>query len=71
MEMADEIIKELWIIKDKIAGEYGYDVKALVDHLRTKKHREDQLVVDLRSLKQTAKSVKEEVGTSSPPQHSR
>jgi hypothetical protein len=71
MEMADEIIKELWIIKDKIAGEYGYDVKALVDHLRTKKHREDQLVADLRSLKQTAKSVKEEVGTSSPPQHSR
>ena len=69
--MADEIIKELWTIKDKMAGEYGYDVKALVDHLRTKKHREDQLVIDLRSLKQIAKSDKKEVRTSSPPQLSR
>jgi hypothetical protein len=69
--MADEIIKELWTIKDKMAGEYGYDVKALVDHLRTKKHREDQLVVDLRSLKENAKLGKKKVGTSSHPQHTR
>ncbi|KAF0119980.1 MAG: hypothetical protein FD151_1815, partial [bacterium] len=26
--MADEIIKELWKIKDGIANEHGYDVKA-------------------------------------------
>ena len=70
MELADEIIKELWGIKDKMAGEYGYDVKALVDDLRTKKHREDQIVVDLRSLKENAKLGKKEVGTSSLPQHS-
>jgi hypothetical protein len=53
--MADEIIKELWEVKDAIADEYGCDVRALVAHLRTKKHEEDGQVVDLRSIKQTAK----------------
>ena len=66
LEMADEIIKELWGIKDKMAGEYGYDVKALVDHLRKKKHREDQPVVDLRSSRLNSKSEKKEMGTPSP-----
>jgi len=51
--MADEIIKALWKIKDGIANEHGYDVKALVAHLRSKKHKPDQQVVDLRSMKQT------------------
>ena len=34
--MSDEIIKELWQIKDNIAREHGYDIDALVAHLRTK-----------------------------------
>jgi hypothetical protein len=54
MKMADEIIKELWKIKDGIANEYGYDVKALVDYLKTKKHEVDYQVVDLRAIKQAA-----------------
>jgi len=53
--MADEIIEELWRIKDSIANEYGYDVKALVAHLRAKKHVEDQQVIDLRSMKKITK----------------
>ena len=52
--MADEIIKELWKIKDAIANEYGYDVRALVAHLRAKKHEDDKQAVDLRSIKQRA-----------------
>ncbi len=32
--MADEIIKELWKIKDDIAEEFGYDVKVFVSKLR-------------------------------------
>lgn len=51
--MADEIIRELWEIKDAIANEYGCDVKALVAHLRAKKHEDDKQVVDLRSIEQT------------------
>jgi hypothetical protein len=54
MRMAVEIIKELWEIKDAIASEYGCDVRALVAHLGAKKHAEDERVIDLRSLKQTA-----------------
>ncbi|MCG2739208.1 MAG: hypothetical protein L6300_03090 [Syntrophaceae bacterium] len=46
--MTDEIIKELWKIKDGIANEYGCDVKSLVAYLRAKKHEGDQQVVDLR-----------------------
>ena len=52
--MADEIIKELWKIKDAIANEYGCEVKTLVAHLRAKKHKRNEQVVDLRSMKQTA-----------------
>lgn len=64
-EMADEIIKELWAIKDKMAGEYGYDVKALADDLRKKTHRADQPVIDLRSLRRNSKSGKKRMGNSS------
>ncbi len=52
--MADEIIKELWQIKDAISNEHGCDVKALVAHLRAKKHEGEQQVVNLRHMKQTA-----------------
>ena len=52
--MADEIIRELWKIKDGIAKEYGCDVDAFVAHLRAKKHEGDQQVVDLRFKKQVA-----------------
>ena len=52
--MSDEIIKELWQIKDSIARRHGYDIEALVTHLQTKKRSEDQQVVDLRTLKETA-----------------
>ena len=54
MKMADEIITELWKVKDAIAKEYGCDVKALVAHLRAKKREADNRVIDLRSMKQAA-----------------
>ena len=53
MKMADEIIKELWKIKDDMASEYDYEVRALVAHLRDKKHEGDERV-DLRSMKKSA-----------------
>ena len=53
MKMADEIIKELWKIKDAMASECGCDVKALVTHLRDKKHAGDERV-DLRSMKKSS-----------------
>ena len=37
--MSDEIIKELWQIKDSIAQEHGYDIETLVAHLQTKKRK--------------------------------
>lgn len=48
--MSDEIIEELWRIKDLIAREHGYDVEALVTHLQTKKRPAGQRVVDLRTM---------------------
>jgi hypothetical protein len=54
MKMADEIITELWKVKDAIAKEFGCNVKALVAHLRAKKPEKDNRVIDLRSMKQTA-----------------
>ena len=45
--MADEIIRELWRIKDGIAREHGYDIDRLFAYLRTKKRPAGQRVVDL------------------------
>jgi len=52
--MSDEIIKELWQIKDSIAREHGYDIGALVAHLQTKKKSASQRVVDLRAIRGAA-----------------
>ena len=54
MKMADEIITELWKIKDAIAKENGYDVKSFVTHLRARKREEDNCCINLRSMKQAA-----------------
>ena len=54
--MPDEIINELWQIKDSIAREHGYDIDALVAYLQAKKRREGQRVVDLGSLKAAAET---------------
>ena len=45
--MSDEIIEELWQIKDSIAREHDYDIESLVAHLQTKQRSADQQVVDL------------------------
>ena len=52
--MADEIIKELWQIKDRIAYEHGYDLDALVVYLRSRKHVGTHQIVDLQSMKKNA-----------------
>ena len=52
--MSDEIIEELWQIKDSIAREHGYDIETLVAHLQTKKRPKGQQVVDLRALRGAA-----------------
>jgi hypothetical protein len=52
--MPDEIIKELWQIKDSIAREHGYNIEALVAHLQTKERPEGQRVVDLRAMRVAA-----------------
>ena len=54
LKMSDEIIEELWQIKDHIAREHGYDIEALVAHLQTKKRPKSQQVVDLRALRGAA-----------------
>ena len=50
--MPDEIIEELWQIKDSMAREYEYDIEMLVAHLRTRQRPADQRVVDLRAMKE-------------------
>jgi hypothetical protein len=52
--MPDEIIKELWKIKDSIAEEYGWDVNALVAHLKNRERGVGQQPVDLRGIKLAA-----------------
>jgi hypothetical protein len=51
MTMSDEIIRELWQIKDSITREYGYDIDAFVAHLQSRQRTADQRVVDLHAIK--------------------
>jgi len=51
--MPDEIIKELWEIKDSIARQHGYDVEALVAHLKAGKTPEGGRIVDLRAMRRS------------------
>ncbi len=52
--MSDEIIEELWRIKDSIAREHGYDMEALVAYLQSKEKAAGRQVVDLSAMKKTA-----------------
>ena len=53
--MSDEIIEELWRIKDSIAQEHGYDIEALVAYrVQSKEKAEDRQIVDLSAMKKTA-----------------
>ena len=52
--MADEIVRELWRIKDEIAQEYDYDLDALVAHLRDESRKSGRSPVDLSSSRAPA-----------------
>ncbi|MEW6237102.1 MAG: hypothetical protein AB1656_17095 [Candidatus Omnitrophota bacterium] len=54
--MPDEIMKELWKIKDDIAQEHGYDVDALIAHLRERRGADDRRVVDLSARKKSQRT---------------
>ena len=47
--MSDEIMQELWQIKDRIAREHGYDIEVLVAHLQSNERSGDQKIVDLQT----------------------
>jgi len=51
--MTDEIIRELWQIKEDIASEHSYDVKRLVKYLKEKERNGNHKIVDLRSKRVT------------------
>ena len=66
--MADEIIEELWRIKDEIAREHGYDSRRLGDHLRSLEGKtvQDWLAeVESRAEDETAQNPKDK--TLAPP----
>ena len=50
--MSDEIIEELWRIKDGIAREHGYDVERLAAGLRNRVPEPGRRVVDLRAVRE-------------------
>lgn len=52
--MPDEIIEELWKIKDGLAREGGYDVDALIARLRTGRRDGKRQVVDLGAIRRAA-----------------
>lgn len=49
--MTDEIIRELWEIKDSIAREHGYDIDARIAYLRAQSDAEHRETFDLSAKK--------------------
>ena len=45
--MKNEILEELWKVKDQVANECGYDIEKLAKKLRTKEKEGAATVVDL------------------------
>jgi hypothetical protein len=54
--MKNEILEELWKVKDQVANEYGYNIEKLAKGLRTKEKEAKATVVDLtRQVKSITK----------------
>jgi hypothetical protein len=45
--MSDEIIQELWQIKDRIAKQFNYDLKALAAELQMQQRQSGRKIVNL------------------------
>ncbi len=45
--MSDEIIRELWRVKDELAKEFNYDIDALVAEIRRRDKESGEDVVEL------------------------
>lgn len=56
--MADEIIRELWAVKDQIAREHNYDIGELVKTLKRLEAESDHRFVDLRQRKRLERKDK-------------
>ena len=53
--MSDEVIKELWEIKDNIAREHGNDVNRLAVYFRNRPRQPGEVLVDLSGSKSAPK----------------
>ncbi len=51
--MKDEVIRELWKIKDAIGARNNYDVRLLVENLRAKQRTQGARVIDLHARQHT------------------
>lgn len=56
--MSDEIIKELWQVKDDIAREHNHDVRELARYLQGRSQAVHDQTVDGRSAKEMAETDK-------------
>ena len=52
--MSDEVIEELWRIKDDMGREHGYDVARLATDLQRRQREGGHQVVDLRALRKNS-----------------
>ena len=56
--MSDEVIEELWEIKDSIAHEHGHDVRRLAAHLQGRRRAARDRTVDRHAVNEMAEKDK-------------
>lgn len=49
MNMKDEVLEEVWKVKDDLAARYNYDVRRLAEALKAKEGASGHPILDLRS----------------------
>ena len=62
--MADEVIEELWRVKDAMAREHGYDVARLAADLQGRQEEEGHRIVDLQALRKASERTVSAAGGS-------
>ena len=55
-KMHDEIIEELWEIKDSVAREHGSDVRKLAAYLQSKKDARSARMTDLGAMNESSET---------------
>lgn len=55
--MKDEVLQEVWKVKDELAGRHNYDVRRLAESLKAKEGTSGHIILDLHAREQQRRTI--------------